>query len=162
VGENTGSDEILQTLNNSNAIVSIQGLTPDVNRRITVRMDGLRANGTPHLPSVNDDARGLINFLQLTEHFANPIGDFNRNGTVNADDYIRWRSTFGSSRNLTADGNKNGVVDAGDYVVWRNAMTEAASGGYGSALAVIPEPAAGLLTMIGHSAFCIRRRVRRR
>jgi hypothetical protein len=48
------------------------------------------------------------------------LGDYNRNGVVDAADYVVWRDTFGQSgANLAADGNRNGQVDPGDYEVWR-------------------------------------------
>jgi hypothetical protein len=41
------------------------------------------------------------------------------NGSVDANDYVIWRSTLGSMTDLRADGNDNGVVDQGDYDIWR-------------------------------------------
>jgi glucose/arabinose dehydrogenase len=52
-------------------------------------------------------------------------GDYDNDGTVDNDDYLVWRSTFGSSVALAADGNGNGVVDTADYVVWRNIVSAA-------------------------------------
>src|SRR4029079_8361325 len=48
-------------------------------------------------------------------------GDYNRNGTVDAADYVVWRNTLGTSRpNYSgADGNGNGVVDQNDHAIWR-------------------------------------------
>ncbi len=48
-------------------------------------------------------------------------GDFNRDGFVDAADYIVWRRTLGSTVTdyLGADGNGNGVVDQADFNVWR-------------------------------------------
>jgi hypothetical protein len=52
-------------------------------------------------------------------------GDYDNDGNVDNDDYLVWRSTFGSSVALAADGNGNGVVDTADYVVWRNIFSAA-------------------------------------
>jgi hypothetical protein len=47
-------------------------------------------------------------------------GDYNRNGSVDAADYIVWRNSLGQTgTGLAADGNGNGQVDAGDYNLWR-------------------------------------------
>jgi S-formylglutathione hydrolase FrmB len=70
-----------------------------------------------------NDASGL-HFL--SDHFASVFrreGDFDQNGATNTNDYSAWRSSFGSTSQLTADGNENGRVDAADYVVWRRQTT---------------------------------------
>ena len=47
------------------------------------------------------------------------VGDFDRNGIVDASDYALWRKTKNTTTNLSADANGNGVVDQGDYTIWR-------------------------------------------
>jgi hypothetical protein len=68
------------------------------------------------------------------------MGDYNRNGLVDAADYGLWRKTMGQSGiGLAADGNGNNLVDAVDYSVWRAHFGHSA---IGSALVPgIPEPA---------------------
>ena len=46
-------------------------------------------------------------------------GDYNRDDTVDASDYVVWRDTLGSFFDLRADGTGNLVVDGNDYRVWR-------------------------------------------
>jgi subtilisin family serine protease len=65
-------------------------------------------------------------------------GDYNADDLVNDDDYLLWKSTFGSTTDLRADGNMNGVVDSGDYTVWRNNLGAGPGPGGGGGLASEP------------------------
>jgi hypothetical protein len=67
-------------------------------------------------------------------------GDFDRNGSVNGDDYAKWTSTFGSTVTFLsgADGNGNGQIDAADYTVWRDHFIPPAGGA--AASVAVPEP----------------------
>lgn len=49
-------------------------------------------------------------------------GDYNGDGSVDAADYVVWRSTLGSASDLRADGNGNLVIDNGDHDIWRSAF----------------------------------------
>jgi CotH kinase protein/Lamin Tail Domain/Chitobiase/beta-hexosaminidase C-terminal domain len=57
------------------------------------------------------------------------VGDYDRNGLVAQDDYLRWRADFGLlvRSGSGADGNGNGVVDTADFVLWRRSMSAAAT-----------------------------------
>ena len=52
----------------------------------------------------------------------NVAGDYNKNGVVDAPDYVNWRDSFSDvvEPGTGADGNGNGVIDAADYNVWRD------------------------------------------
>jgi Subtilase family len=77
-----------------------------------------------------------------------PQGDYNHNGSVGPEDYMVWKTNFGSSSQLDADGNGNGIVDAADYTIWRDRLGQTVSG-TGSAAAV-PEPSGlALLAVAG-------------
>jgi hypothetical protein len=62
------------------------------------------------------------------------LGDYDSNGVVNQDDYLRWRQEFGLTSNMTADGNGNGVVDGPDYVIWRKYLPSGAGSLAGGSL----------------------------
>jgi hypothetical protein len=48
------------------------------------------------------------------------LGDYNRDGAVNAADYTLWRATLGSTAVAAADGNTNGKIDPGDFSIWQS------------------------------------------
>lgn len=77
-------------------------------------------------------------------------GDYDRNGSVGAEDYAMWQSEFGAAvtAGAGADGNGDGVVNVADYVLWRNSVDATATKSSGAGAAV-PEPAAGLLAGVG-------------
>jgi hypothetical protein len=84
------------------------------------------------------------------------LGDFNRDGAIDAADYILWRKTHGQmGAGLPADGNNNGQIDAGDYYVWRARFGQ--TGGTASlAHVIIPEPVTIVILLIGVPALVTR------
>lgn len=46
-------------------------------------------------------------------------GDYNRDGSVDAADFVLWRKTEGSTTDLRADGNGDGRVDKDDHELWK-------------------------------------------
>jgi hypothetical protein len=76
-------------------------------------------------------------------------GDYNRDGRVDAGDYVVWRKTFGETVPIFsgADGNGNGLIDQPDYDFWRTRFGYPVSRGTGSAIdgAIIPEPSSAVL-----------------
>ncbi|MCI0333391.1 MAG: PEP-CTERM sorting domain-containing protein [Planctomycetes bacterium] len=84
------------------------------------------------------------------------LGDYNRNGVVEAADYVVWRKTLGDvGMDLLADGNGNDEIDAGDFDVWRahfgNTFVPGAGGGSASG---VPEPST-LWMVLGAVAACL-------
>jgi len=98
-----------------------------------------------------EDAGGLN-----LSHPAPPIvGDYNRDGDVNPEDYLVWKDAFGDVGGSNADGNANGVVDAADYVVWRDHFDGPVNSfELGNA---VPEPTA-LSLMLAAAGICLPRR----
>jgi hypothetical protein len=97
-------------------------------------------------------------------------GDYNRNGVVDAGDYVVWRRTVGEvGVGLAADGDGSGTVDLGDYNLWRSkfgasSRLRIASGSSSVFEAMsVPEPALSaifLAVAVGCSPVRSRRRSR--
>jgi hypothetical protein len=79
-----------------------------------------------------------------------PPGDYNKNGVVDAADYVLWRKG-----DLAADSNSDTLVDQTDYDFWRAAFGNGAPGsGAGLSSSSVPEPTAGMLLLMGMLATC--------
>jgi hypothetical protein len=96
----------------------------------------------------------------------NPAGDYNRNGVVDAADYVVWRKTLGQmGPNLAADGSGNNQVDGDDFTVWRGQYGTTAGagsaippGGLAGSGELVPEPTSGALFLAALLPTLIRRR----
>jgi predicted outer membrane repeat protein len=71
------------------------------------------------------------------------LGDFNRNGSVDAADYVLWRKQMGTTvvAGTGADANGDGAVDYADHAVWMSNLgqTSASLGAAGGEAAVRAE-----------------------
>ncbi|MEZ6097563.1 MAG: PEP-CTERM sorting domain-containing protein [Pirellulaceae bacterium] len=94
--------------------------------------------------------------LSVTGQAISLLGDYNKNGTVDAADYTIWKDNFGSTSSLDADGNGNGTVDAADYTVWKDNFGNTSGGGAG--VSAVPEPASCVLLVGGALAWMALRR----
>ncbi|MEX2306676.1 MAG: peptidylprolyl isomerase [Pirellulales bacterium] len=90
--------------------------------------------------------------------------DFNRNGVVDAADYVLWRKT----RNTTvtpfsgADGTGDGIVNEADLAIWRSNfgnLQGTTGGGGGLAVGGVPEPSGSFLALIAGLAVAGNRRL---
>jgi hypothetical protein len=96
----------------------------------------------------------LLNFMLNSEFtqewfpIARP-GDYNRNGTVDAGDYISWRKALGSTYNQN------------HYVIWRTHFGESPGSGSGAS-ATVSEPATAMLLILVTFSGCLRQGGRRR
>jgi GH25 family lysozyme M1 (1,4-beta-N-acetylmuramidase) len=75
-------------------------------------------------------------------------GDFNRDGNVDAADYVVWKKSQGSIVPLYrgADANGNARIDAGDLALWRTNLGRSTGGGRG--LVAAPEPGAMTIALV--------------
>ena len=89
---------------------------------------------------------------------SNPA-DFNDDTFVNGGDLTVWRGAFGENANADADGDSDS--DGQDFLIWQRQLgaTSIVPAGVGSA-AVVPEPSAALLVVLGAAAL-LRRRLHR-
>ena len=78
------------------------------------------------------------------------LGDYDRNGMVDAADYVAWRNTLGVDvlKGTGADGDGSGTIDQGDYDVWKMNFGKTVEGGNSSG-APIPEPATSIMLLVG-------------
>jgi hypothetical protein len=59
--------------------------------------------------------------FEVQTELPTPLGDYNRNGVVDAADYTTWRNTLGQTvpQYDDADGDGDGTIDRDDYDVWK-------------------------------------------
>lgn len=103
----------------------------------------------------------------LTESLA--AGDYNRNGTADAADYVLWRRTLGQTGpngnppTSFGDMRANGavtpgytqVIDGADYNFWKaNFGTSVSGSGSGATSSTsVPEPVSGIMALVGLIGF---------
>lgn len=97
--------------------------------------------------------------LQVSTFVAPPSpADFNLDGFVDGNDLALWQTNLGMVGDATkahGDANGDANVDGGDLLVWQQEYT-----GSPAPTAAIPEPSAGLLTMIAVAGWQLTRRRR--
>lgn len=80
---------------------------------------------------------------------ASPVpGDFNRNGAVDAGDYVIWRKNNGTNNALANDNGLGTPVGQPHYGLWRSKFGNTVGSGDGSAagkLAAVPEPCSAII-----------------
>jgi hypothetical protein len=85
-------------------------------------------------------------------------GDYNRNGILDAADYVVWRKAMATG-DLVADGTGDGAVTERDYQLWRQHFGATGTPGGSGQSAQVPEPSAAILVAM---AACIALNRRRR
>jgi hypothetical protein len=130
--------------------------------------DAMEPQLTPDRPILHEGDRGSLGFVgeKGGQGFIAPIvtavppmaGDYNRNGSVDLDDYAEWKATFGSiGHGLPADGNTSQIVDAADYTLWRDnaGVFEAIESGTNQG---VPEPTSLAIAAVTATLISLRRR----
>lgn len=125
-------------------------------RRLTAGDTVTFANTTSYtsykivFPSVKDAAASnsmQIADIQLFDSAAATNADFNGDGSVDGDDFLAWQRGFGTGTTLAqGDANGSGTVDAADLAIWKSKF---GTSGAVAATGAVPEPAAGLLGLVG-------------
>ncbi len=67
------------------------------------------------------------------------MGDFDKNGAVDGNDFLLWQANFGLTSGATqgqGDADGNGTVDGNDFLIWQANFGTVAGGG----AAAVPEP----------------------
>jgi hypothetical protein len=85
------------------------------------------------------------------------FGDFNRNNTVDASDYVVYRKNDATSNTLPNDNGLGVPIGAGHYSLWRSHFGNTPTSGSGSGDllgANIPEPSSMLLLIISAGCCC--------
>jgi len=113
-------------------------LTPDAGSIDSIAAFGEDADGNVYIVDLGGQVFRIDTAIMLP-------GDYNGDGTVDAQDFDTWKSQFGTSGALAADGNGDGVVDAADYPVWRDNLGRQLAGGSQLVDSAVPEPATVVL-----------------
>jgi len=112
--------------------------------------------GSVNVPLFGERPIQRINIEASIEITGYEFGDYNRDGSVDAADYVVWRKTLGQTgAGLAADGNGNNDVDAEDYAVWRGHFGTSVGGG-NSHHAAVPEPESLAIVVLAIIAAWIR------
>ena len=120
--------------------------------------------GSVDLPLLGSRPIQRINIEASVDVIGYDFGDFNRDFVVDARDYVVWRDASGQTGpDLAADGNGDEVVNGIDYDLWASNFGRTNAGGSGTSfLAVVPEPSAGVMLIVGGLALSSRGNRRRR
>jgi hypothetical protein len=154
------SNDAATTLDLTNAVVEMdfvisgESLDFDLFETTIELPDGVRSFDLTFISGGANAATGTINIDDISAAILAPPalpGDFNGDGTVDAVDYTVWRNNLGdpdeSDLNHSGDGDD---VSASDYAIWRANYGESLAGSGGlSEAAVVPEPAAAALLLVG-------------
>lgn len=159
----TENDVRIHAARKSDGSVAVMILNMNTtSRTVNVAINGssLAENGVRYQTN-GDSALSSLNFNDLGNSFSTSVaartlqvfviagvpGDFNRDGIVDAADYVVWRRAQGTTLQLPNDGGIGGTVGAAHYNLWRagfgnSGVGAAASWPFGDL--DVPEPASSM------------------
>ena len=151
------------TLGGSLAVSLLGGFTPsagDAFEFITTAGSVSGEFASENLPALRG---GLFFNVEYAAHSvtlftAGVVGDYNRNGKVDAADYTIWRNALNNpSASLAADGSGDHQITRLDFDVWKAHFGETAMFGTGD-LSAVPEPASAMLIACAAASVALIRR----
>lgn len=100
-----------------------------------VEIPGPTALGAPESPGAkpivlqDHDALSNVKFRNIwVQPFATAVpGDYDSNGTVEANDLTVWQAGYPSTSTLDADGNGDGAVNGADFLLWQRNLGASSS-----------------------------------
>jgi sugar lactone lactonase YvrE len=133
-----------------------EGLAFDSSGNLYAAGDGGKVSRITATGAVSPFASGpnSFSYIAVTDDAGHPLalppatllGDYNRNGIVDAADYVVWRKGLGVTYNQN------------DFDIWRSHFGQSAGGGsVVSATAPVPEPPTLMMLMFAATARCLRR-----
>ncbi|HEY4232896.1 MAG TPA: family 16 glycosylhydrolase [Lacipirellulaceae bacterium] len=139
-------DHLTYTVNENAAMSDANFLTAKniiLNLAVGGIFDG-DPDGTTTFPQFMD-----VDYVRMWQKQSGLVGDYNKDGVVDAGDYTVWRDSVGQSAiGLAADGSGNGTVDQSDYDKWQSNFGATASGSAAAANSgAVPEPGTFMLTV---------------
>jgi hypothetical protein len=94
-------------------------------------------------------------FIELESAFPNRVpvaADFDEDGDVGSDDLDVWEAnygTVGTATHMKGDADGNGSVDGDDFLIWQRQFGMGGSANHAALRSTVPEPATGLLLLMG-------------
>jgi hypothetical protein len=108
-----------------------------------------------NLGQPNEADRASLDVLQPHFALASKPGDFNRDGAIDAADFVQWQKTLTQNVRIGtgADADHDGVVEPTDIAVWQQQFgADAPGGGSFSRFGSVPEPTSSTLYWISFVA----------
>lgn len=122
---------------------------------------GALPNSTITIDAVPEGIYGFISAITFDSDQIDVVGDYNKNGAVDAADYVVWRKFENTNNPLPNDNGLGTPIVSAHYDLWRTNFGEPGGSGAGGLSLVVPEPSAMLLTLIATVALInVRRKLK--
>ena len=95
---------------------------------------------------ISEDSGRVVRYGSFPIVHPGPLGDFNRDGRVDAGDYVVWRDHVGAGPGTLANDTVGGEIGAGQYALWRRYFGgRVETKPFSKLTNVVPEPTSGWL-----------------